>query len=147
MRMEDWSKGSDPEEFAASINQRTEELYRVPDGEPDAEGFIECPAVVLRDMVVFPHMVTPIFITPGANLLAIQEAQYNYQTVVFLAPLDPEEEDLKPDNLLKVGTEIAIGRLLNIPDGNNSALVQGRRRVEVVEFTQLNRISVSADGR
>lgn len=137
MRSDDWNRNQgESEDFTSSIHQRTEELYRIPDGEPDAEGYLECPVLVLRDIVVFPKMISPLFITPGSNLLAIQEAQYNEQTVISLVQQDSEVEDPKPEDFLPVGVELAVGRLLNMPDGNNSALAQGRRRVEVVEFTQ-----------
>jgi len=122
---------------SAALHQRTEELYAIPDGIPDEDGLLECPVVVLRDIVVFPHMISPIFITPGSNLLAIQDAQFNYQTVIALVQQDPDKETPTPEELLPTGVEMAVGKLLSLPDGNNSALVQGRRRVEVIEFTQL----------
>ena len=81
-------------------------------------------------------MISPIFITPGPNLLAIQEAQFNEQTMIALVQKDPDVEEPDLEGYLPIGMEIAVGRLLNLPDGNNSALVQGRRRVEVLEFTQ-----------
>ena len=84
----------------------------------------------------FPHMVSPIFVVPGQNLIAIQEAQYNDETMIALVMKDPEIENPTTEDFLPIGIEIAVGRLLNIPDGNNSALIQGRRRVEIVEFVQ-----------
>lgn len=139
MRLEDWFPRHDnPEDFPSALHQRTEELYRIPDGEPNIDGLIECPVLMMRDMVVFPRMISPIFIVPSPNLLAIQEAQHNFQTMVALVQRDPEVDEPKPEDFLPIGVEIAVGRLLNMPDGNNSALVQGRRRVEVVEFTQLD---------
>jgi ATP-dependent Lon protease len=80
--------------------------------------------------------VSPIFITPGSNLMAIQEAQFNYETLVALVMRDPDVETPGPEDFLPVAVEAAVGRLLSMPDGNSSALVQGRRRVEVVAFTQ-----------
>ncbi len=137
MKKEKWfPKDSDGEELSSSIHQRTEELYQVPDLEPDENGLVECAAMVMRDIVVYPRMVSPIFITPGSNLLAIQEAQFNYETMAALVMIDPEKEDPAPGDFLTIGIEIAVGRLLNIPDGNNSALIQGRRRLEIVEFLQ-----------
>lgn len=137
MRADDWSRNQgESEEYTSSIHQRTEELYRIPDGETDSDGYLECPVLILRDIVVFPRMISPLFVTPGSNLLAIQEAQFNEQTMIALVQQDPEVEDPKPEDFLPVGVEIAVGRLLNMPDGNNSGLVQGRRRVEIVEFTQ-----------
>ena len=138
MPSNDWfsSESDDGEDFSSSLHQRTEELYQIPSCEIDDDGLIECPVILLRDMVVFPHMISPIYITPGENLIAIQDAQYNYQTVIALVLKDPSIESPTPDDFLPIGVEIAVGRLLNIPDGNSSALVQGRRRVQVHEITQ-----------
>lgn len=133
----DWQQPPDEDEdFNSALHQRTEELYRVPSAEPDRDGLIECPVLVLRDLVVFPRMVSPIFITPGPSLLSVQEAQENFQTVIGLTQKDPEVEEPTPDDLMPIGVELAAGRLLSMPDGNSSALVQGRRRVEVVDFVQ-----------
>jgi len=138
-RPDDWLPHQEGgEDIASSLHQRTEELYQVPVAEPDHDGLIECPVLILRDIVVFPHMISPVFITPGPNLFAIQEAQYNFQTVIALVQQDPENESPETGDFLPIGVEMAVGRLVNIPDGNNSALVQGRRRVEIVEFTQLS---------
>jgi ATP-dependent Lon protease len=137
MRSDDWfPRQESSEEFSSALHQRTEELYRIPESEIDSEGYIECPVMILRDIVVFPHMISPIFITPGPNLLAIQDAQFNFQTVIALVQRDPDIEEPQPEDFLPIGVEMAVGRLLSMPEGNNSALVQGRRRVEVVEFTQ-----------
>jgi ATP-dependent Lon protease len=137
MRSDDWfPRQESSEEFSSALHQRTEELYRIPECEVDSEGYIECPVLILRDIVVFPHMISPIFITPGPNLLAIQDAQFNFQTLIALVQRDPEIEEPQPEDFLPIGVEMAVGRLLSMPEGNNSALVQGRRRVEVVEFVQ-----------
>ena len=138
MKMDDWfSRQENPDDISSSLNNRTEELYRIPNCQPDDNGVIEAPVLILRDIVVFPHMISPIFVTPGPNLLAIQEAQFNGQTLVSMALRDSEIEDPQSDDLLPIGVEMAVGRLLSMPDGNNSALVQGRRRVEILEFVQL----------
>ncbi len=139
MKQDDWdTRSNEGEEYTSSIHQRTEELYRIPDSDLDENGCIELAVLVLRDIVVFPRMISPIFVTPGSNLLAIQDAQYNFQTMISLVQRDSEQEDPSPEDLLQIGSELAVGRLLNMPDGNNSALVQGRRRVEVLEFTQVD---------
>ncbi len=134
---DDWSRADLPEDYASGLHQRTEELYRVPDAEPDQDGLIECPVFVMRDMVVYPRMISPIFVEPGANLLAIQESQLDETTMIALVQQDSDVEDPGPEDFLPIGTEIAVGRLLSLADGNSSALVQGRRRVELVEFTQI----------
>jgi ATP-dependent Lon protease len=138
MKTDDWNnqRSEDSEEFSSSIHQRTEELYRIQDGEPDQDGCLDLPVLALRDIVVFPRMISPVFVTPGPNLLAIQEAQFNFQTMISVVQQDSEVENAGPEDFLPIGVELAVGRLLNMPDGNNSALVQGRRRVEILEFTQ-----------
>jgi len=137
MPSKDWfNQQESPEDMANALHQRTEELYRIENAETNDEGVFECNAIVLRDIVVFPHMISPIFIVPGENLFAIQDAQYNYRTVVALVQTDPNEENPEPDDFLHIGVEVAVGRLLNLPEGNNSALIQGRRRVEVLEVLQ-----------
>ena len=91
----------------------------------------------LRDLVVFPHMVSPVFLPQEMPLLAVEEAQINDQTVIALTQRDPEMDEPGPEDFFPIGVEMAVGRLLSMPDNSSSALVQGRRRVEVVEFVQI----------
>lgn len=133
---DDWSRSDMPEDYTSGLHQRTEELYRILDAEPDQDGLIEGPVFVMRDMVVYPRMISPVFVEPGANLLAIQEAQLDETTMIGLVQQDADVEDPGPEDFMPIGVEIAVGRLLSLSDGNSSALVQGRHRVELVEFTQ-----------
>jgi ATP-dependent Lon protease len=138
MKNHDWYiRNEDDEEFGEALHRRTEELYHVPDAVPDEDGIIECPILPLRDLVVFPRMVSPIFVGREASLLAIEDAQLNDQTVIALVQRDPDQDDPSPSDFLNIGVELAVGRLLNMPDGSSSALVQGRRRVEMGEFVQI----------
>ncbi len=125
------------EEFNLTLSQRTEELYRIPNAEPKADGLIEAAVLPLRDMVIFPRMVSPIFIGREASLLALEEAHIKEQTLIGLTQRDPDVEEPGPEDFLPIGVEMAVGRLLDMPDGSHSALVQGRRRVEIVEFVRL----------
>ncbi|MCE7861567.1 MAG: endopeptidase La, partial [Chloroflexi bacterium CFX2] len=125
------------EEFDLTLSQRTEELYRIPNMEPKVDGLIEAAVLPLRDMVIFPRMVSPIFIGREASLLALEEARTKEQTVIGLTQRDPDVEEPGPEDFLPIGVEMAVGRLLDMPDGSHSALVQGRRRVEIVEFIRL----------
>ncbi|PWH17460.1 MAG: endopeptidase La [Anaerolineae bacterium] len=120
-----------------AISQRTEELYRIPNHETDQDGVFEALALPLRDLVVFPRMVSPVFVDNDVALLTLRTAQERNQTVVALTQKDPEQEEPQASDFLQVGVEIAVGRLLTMPDGNSSALVQGRRRVQVLEFKRL----------
>lgn len=131
MRDNDWFPDDD---FGEVLHRHTEEFYSIPDALPDEEGIIECPVLPLRDLVVFPRMVSPLFIGRDISLMAIEEAQEEHQTVIALTQKDPAMESPGPEDFFPVGVEMAVGRLLNMPDGSSSALVQGRRRVKVIEF-------------
>jgi len=134
---DDWKKRLDnPEEFTAALYQRTDELYQVTDATPDDSGMILCPALIMRDIVVFPRMVSPIFVSPGQNLDAINYVQKNGGTMVGLMLKDSEIENPASGDYLEVGVEVAVGRLLTLQDGNASALVQGRRRIKIMEIIE-----------
>src|SRR5512141_1727901 len=130
--IKDWNEEED--NFDLTLSQRTEELYRIPNRDLDDEGMIEAAVLPLRDLVVFPRMVSPIFVGREGSLLAVQEAQNKEQTVIGLTQHDADLDNPGPDDFLLIGVEMAVGRLLQMPDGSHSALVQGRRRVEIVEF-------------
>ncbi len=132
MSQTDWNEEEDT--FNLALTQRTEELYRIPNREPDPDGVIEAAVLPLRDLVIFPRMVSPIFVGREASLLAVQEAQRKEQTVIGLTQRDPEVDEPGVNDFLPIGVEMAVGRLLQMPDGSHSALVQGRRRVEILEF-------------
>ncbi|MFQ5616593.1 MAG: LON peptidase substrate-binding domain-containing protein, partial [Anaerolineales bacterium] len=121
-------------DFGDILHRRTEELYDIPDSIPDENGIIECPILPLRDMVVFPRMVSPLFIGRESSLMAIESAQESRQTVIALTQHDPDLNNPGPNDFFPIGVEMAVGRLLSMPDGSSSALAQGRRRVEILEF-------------
>jgi ATP-dependent Lon protease len=136
MRNSDWYSRDEEEEFGDALHRRTEELYNIPDSIPGEAGLIECPVLALRDLVVYPHMVSPLFVGREASLLAIEEAQINDQTVIALTQRDSEQDNPGPADFYPIGVEMAVGRLLSMPDGSSSALVQGRRRIELVDMIQ-----------
>jgi ATP-dependent Lon protease len=130
----EWNEEED--NFDLTLSQRTEELYRIPNRELDEEGMIEAAVLPLRDMIIFPRMVSPIFVGREASLLAVEEAQRKGLTVIGLTQTNPDQDQPGVDDFIPVGVEMAVGRLLAMPDGSHSALVQGRRRVEILEFVR-----------
>ncbi len=124
-------------ELADTLRTRAEELMDVLEAQPDDQGLIECPALPLRDMVLFPRMVTPLLVGREKSLAAIAAANANHETVITLAQVEAEEADPGPADLYHTGCEVAVGRMLRMPDGTTSVMAQGRRRVEVIEFTQI----------
>jgi ATP-dependent Lon protease len=136
MKDSDWYYRDEDDDFGEAVHRRTEELYKVPDASLDTEGLIECPVLPLRDLVIYPHMVAPVFVGRESSLLAIEEAQMDNHTVIALTQRDSTIDNPKIGDFLTIGVEVAVGRLVSMPDGSSSALAQGRRRLEVVEFSQ-----------
>ena len=85
--------------------------------------------------MVLPHMVTPIFIQSGPNLDAILAAQKEKQSVISLIPLD-ENPPHGRESFEKMGLEVVVGSVLELPDKNYSALMQGRNRIEIIDILQ-----------
>lgn len=96
----------------------------------------EGPLVPLRDTVVFPHMVAPLFVGREASLRAIEAAVSDDSIIFVAAQLDPDNENPQPEDICRIGTEMVIGRTLRMPDGTTSVLGQGQRRVQIVDFLQ-----------
>jgi ATP-dependent Lon protease len=100
------------------------------------DGIIERPFFPLRDLVLFPQMVMPLFVGRERSLAAIQAALANGESLVVSAQEDGEIADPTEGDIYRMGTEVAIGRTLRMPDSTTSVLAQGRRRVEILEFVQ-----------
>src|SRR5207253_3973552 len=105
------------------------------DGDPDdSDEELRLPLVPLRDMVIFPHMVTSLFVGRKRSLKAIDAALNSDRVLLAVAQRDAEDEDVGPDDLYTVGVELVIGRSLKMPDGTSSLLVQGQRRLKVLRY-------------
>lgn len=114
-----------------------EEMFEAEDLEDD-EGFIECPFVPLRDLVFYPQMVMPLFVGRDRSLAAVQAAIANGEPLILSAQRDSNLTDPGATDLYEIGTEAAIGRMLRMPDNSATVLLQGRRRVQIVEYLQWN---------
>lgn len=113
---------------------RAEELSRVRNADTDPDGQILCPVLPLRDVVLFPNMVTPLFLASERVIRSVEHAVSRHQTMIAVAQLDPDVEDPLPSDLYLVGTEVAVTSPVMLPDGSRSILSQGRRRVTILEF-------------
>ena len=103
----------------------------------EKDGLIECPFLPLRDVVLFPQMVMPLFVGRERSLAAINAANRNHENLIVAAQRDDKPGDPEEESIFSIGTETSIGRVLRMPDESTSVLAQGRRRVEILEFTQL----------
>ncbi len=116
-----------------------EDVEFVGEGELHAsrDEVIEAPLLPLRDMVMFPRMVTPLFVGRDFSIEAIEVAQELGEPLITVAQRDAEMIEPGPEDLFTVGTEAEIGRMLRMPDGTISVLSQGIQRVQVLEYIHL----------
>jgi len=119
-----------------NLHQRTEELYQVSDHELDETGTFISPAFILQDVVVFPKMISPIFMSDKKSPKAVEDSHNQNITALALFLSDAQEDENPLSQFLPIGMELAVGRLIAIQDGNHSALVQGRRRVEILRILE-----------
>ncbi len=99
---------------------------------------LELPILAVRDTVLFPHMVAPLFVARDRSLRALDEAMAGDRTIVVVAQKDPTQQEIGAEDLHPIGTEAVIGRVLKMPDGTVSILVQGQRRLQILEVLQVD---------
>lgn len=111
-----------------------EELFL--EEEEDDETIRELPFLPLRDIVLFPRMVMPLFVGRDRSLSSVQAALASGENMIVAAQHDSDRFEPEPGDIFEYGTEISVGRALRMPDNTTSVLVQGRRRMQILEFTQ-----------
>ena len=89
------------------------------------------PILPLRDIVVFPHMVAPLFVGRKTSVNALNKVMDKDKKIILLTQKDPEVENPGLENLYKIGTLAKVLQLLKLPDGTIKVLVEGLERVTV----------------
>src|SRR5262245_41448689 len=82
----------------------------------------------LRDIIVFPHMVVPLFVGREKSIHAIEEAMNSDKEILLTAQKKAKTNDPTPDDIFSVGTIGTIIQILKLPDGTVKVLVEGKRR-------------------
>jgi ATP-dependent Lon protease len=91
----------------------------------------ELPVLMLRDIVVFPYMVVPLFVGREKSKNAVDHALSSHRMILLVTQKSAEVEDPKPDDVYDIGTVALIMRMLKLPDGRIRILAQGLVRAEV----------------
>ncbi len=94
---------------------------------------IELPLLPLRDVVVYPHMVLPLFVGREKSIEALEDAMANDKQVLLVAQRNASDDVPEPDDLYQVGTVSNILQLLKLPDGTIKVLVEGGYRAAILE--------------
>ncbi|NMY73784.1 endopeptidase La [Pseudomonas sp. WS 5071] len=97
---------------------------------------IELPLLPLRDVVVYPHMVIPLFVGREKSIEALEAAMTGDKQILLLAQKNPADDDPSADALYGVGTIATVLQLLKLPDGTVKVLVEGEQRGAVEKFGQ-----------
>lgn len=99
---------------------------------------IELPLLPLRDVVVHPHMVIPLFVGREKSIEALEAAMTGDKQILLLAQRNPADDDPGEDALYRVGTVATVLQLLKLPDGTVKVLVEGEQRGAVERFMEVD---------
>ncbi|WP_102226484.1 endopeptidase La [Acidimangrovimonas sediminis] len=92
------------------------------------------PVLPLRDIVVFPHMIVPLFVGREKSVRALEEVMADDKQILLSSQIDPAEDDPGTDGIYKAGVLANVLQLLKLPDGTVKVLVEGRARVRITDF-------------
>jgi len=97
---------------------------------------LHMPVLALRDVVVYPHMVIPLFVGRAKSIKCLDAAMDNEKQIFLVAQKDATLDDPVEADLFRVGTVATILQLLKLPDGTVKVLVEGGRRARLANFTE-----------
>ncbi|MBZ8119346.1 endopeptidase La [Roseovarius sp. LXJ103] len=94
------------------------------------------PVLPLRDIVVFPHMIVPLFVGREKSVRALEEVMADDKQILLSSQIDPSEDDPDAKGIYKAGVLANVLQLLKLPDGTVKVLVEGVARVRIAEYLE-----------
>ena len=94
------------------------------------------PVLPLRDIVVFPHMIVPLFVGREKSVRALEEVMADDKQILLSSQIDPGADDPESDGIFRAGVLANVLQLLKLPDGTVKVLVEGQARVRITEFLE-----------
>ena len=92
------------------------------------------PVLPLRDIVIFPFMIVPLYVSRERSIRAVDQALAENRMILLAAQKSQDEDEPGPDDIYGVGTAALIMRMLKLPDGRIRVLVQGLSRARTVSY-------------
>jgi ATP-dependent Lon protease len=92
------------------------------------------PVLPLRDIVVFPHMIVPLFVGREKSVRALEDVMAQDKQILLSSQVDPGVDDPSADGIYRAGVLANVLQLLKLPDGTVKVLVEGKTRVRITEF-------------
>ena len=105
----------------------------------DINKITTAPVLPLRDIVVFPHMIVPLFVGREKSVRALEEVMNDEKQILLLTQKNAAEDDPTADGLHTIGTMATVLQLLKLPDQTVRVLVEGKSRARVLGFTGRHR--------
>jgi ATP-dependent Lon protease len=93
------------------------------------------PVLPLRDIVVFPHMIVPLFVGREKSVRALEDVMKEDKQILLVAQKNASQDDPGPEDIYSVGTVGTVLQLLKLPDGTVKVLVEGGRRARILKYT------------
>ena len=109
---------------------------------PEENKIKQLPLLPLRDVVMFPYMVAPLFVGRERSIKALEEAMKGSKEIFLSAQIEAKVNDPKEGDIFKVGTVGTIVQMLRLPDGTVKVLVEGKGRAKILDFVPDNRFFV-----
>ena len=97
------------------------------------------PVLPLRDIVVFPHMIVPLFVGREKSVRALEEVMQDDKQILLSSQIDPTADDPASDGIYKSGVLANVLQLLKLPDGTVKVLVEGKARVRITDYLKNDR--------
>ena len=94
------------------------------------------PVLPLRDIVVFPHMIVPLFVGRDKSVRALEEVMADDKQILLASQIDPADDDPQTDGIYQAGVLANVLQLLKLPDGTVKVLVEGQKRVRITDYIE-----------
>ena len=94
------------------------------------------PVLPLRDIVVFPYMIVPLFVGREKSIAALEEVMRTDKQILLVAQKNASDDEPSTDGIYAMGTLASVLQLLKLPDGTVKVLVEGTRRASIVRYTE-----------
>ena len=94
------------------------------------------PVLPLRDIVVFPHMIVPLFVGREKSVRALEQVMAEDRQILLASQIDPGQDEPEEDGIYRVGVLANVLQLLKLPDGTVKVLVEGKSRVKITDFVR-----------
>ena len=100
------------------------------------------PVLPLRDIVVFPHMIVPLFVGRDKSVKALEQVMDSEKKILLVAQKDANLDEPGVDDIYRIGTLATVLQLLKLPDGTVKVLAEGQQRIKILKYNDNDAITM-----